>query len=131
MTLGDDQEEFQDPQEPGAAENIPMADANTQALIAALTDGIMQLQNAITTAITNATAAPPAAPFLQTPLQANIDNTIDFTSKDSCRYHEMATKSLFLDGEKFDVEPAKFQKFMNLLFTHLHDLVCFTLIRIA
>ena len=39
MTLGDDPEDFQDPQEQ-AAENIPMADTNTQALIAALTDGI-------------------------------------------------------------------------------------------
>ena len=102
-----------------------MADVNTQALIAALTDGIMQLQNAITMAITNATAAPPAGPFLQTPLQANIDNTIDFTYRDGHRYHEMATKSLFPDGEKFNVELAKFQTFMNLLFTHLHDLGMF------
>ena len=37
----------------------------------------------------------------------------------------MATKSLFLDGEKCDVQPAKFQTFMNLLFTHLHDLGMF------
>ena len=36
----------------------------------------MQLQNAITMAITNTTAAPPAEPFLQTPLQANVDNTM-------------------------------------------------------
>ena len=79
----------------------------------------MQLQNAITMAITNTTAAPPAEPFLQTPLQANVDNTINFTSKDSRRYHEMATKSLFPDGEKFDVELTKFQTFMNLLFTCL------------
>ena len=64
MTLSNDPEEFHDPQEQGAAENIPMADTNTQALIAALTDGITQLQNAITMAITNATAAPLAGPFL-------------------------------------------------------------------
>ena len=76
MTLSDDPEEFfQDPQE-------PMADANTQAIIDAVTTGITQLQNAITTAISNATAAPPTGPFLQTPLQANVDNTIDFASKD-------------------------------------------------
>ena len=56
MTVGNDPEEFHDPQEQGAAENITMADANTQALIAALTDGIKQLQNTITMAITNATA---------------------------------------------------------------------------
>ena len=41
-----------------------MADANTQAIIDAVTTGIMQLQNAITTAITNTTAAPLAGPFL-------------------------------------------------------------------
>ena len=53
-----------------------MADANTHALIAALTDGITQLQNAIAMAITNATAAPPAGPFQRTPLQANMNSTI-------------------------------------------------------
>ena len=37
----------------------------------------------------------------------------------------MATKSLVPDGEKFDVEPAKFQAFMNLLFTRLRDLGMF------
>ena len=100
MTLSDDPEKFfQDPQE-------LMADANTQAIIDAVTTGITQLQNAITTAITNATAAPPAGPFLRTPLQANVDNTIDFASKEGRRYHEMATKSLFPDGEKFDAEPS-------------------------
>ena len=58
MTLSNDPEEsFQDPQE-------NMADANTQALLDAVTTSIMQLQNAITTAITNATAPPPAGPFL-------------------------------------------------------------------
>ena len=119
MTLSNDPEAFfQDPQE-------NMADANTQAIIDAVTTGITQLQNAITTAITNATAVPPAGPFLQTPLQAKVNDTIDFASKEGHRYHEMATKSLFPDGEKFDVEPAKFQIFMNLLFTHLRDLGMF------
>ena len=104
MTLNNDPEEFfQDPQE-------PMADANTQVIIDAVTTGIMQLQNAITMAITNATVAPPAGPFLCTPLQANMDNTIDFASK---------------EGHKFDVKPSKVQIFMNLLFTHLHDLGMF------
>ena len=60
MTLSNDPEEFfQDPQE-------NKADANTQAIIDALTTGITQLQNAITTAITNATAPPPTGPFLRT-----------------------------------------------------------------
>ena len=119
MTLSNDREEsFRDPQE-------NMADANTQAIIDAVTTGITQLQNAITTAITNATAPPPAGPFLQTPLQARVNDTIDFASKEGRRYHEMATKSLFPDGEKFDVEPAKFQTFMNLLFTRLRDLGMF------
>ena len=119
MTVSNDPEEsFQDPQE-------NMADANTQAIIDAVTTGITQLQNAITTAITNATAPPPAGPFLRTPLQAKVNDTINFTSKEGRRYHEMATKSLFPDGEKFDVEPAKFQTFMNLLFTRLHDLGMF------
>ena len=119
MTLSNDPEEsFQDPQE-------NMADANTQAIIDAVTTGIMQLQNAITTAITNATAPPPAGPFLRTPLQARVNDTIDFASKEGRRYHEMATKSLFPDGEKFDVEPAKFQTFMNLLFTRLRNLGMF------
>ena len=58
MTLSDDPEEFfQDPQE-------PTADANTQAIFDAVTTGITQLQNAITTSLTNATAVPPAGPFL-------------------------------------------------------------------
>ena len=117
--MNDNPEEFfQDPQE-------PMADMNTQVMIDAVTTGITQLQNAITMAITNATAAPPAGPFLHTPLQVNMDNPIDFASKEGHRYHEMVTKSLFPDGEKFDVEPSKFQIFMNFLFTHLHDLGMF------
>ena len=75
MTLSNDPvESFQDPQE-------NMADANTQAIIDAVTTGITQLQNAITTVITNATAPPPAGPFLQTPLQARVNDTIDFASK--------------------------------------------------
>ena len=124
MTLSYDPEEtFQDPQDP----QDNMADPNTQAIIDAVTNGIMQLQNAITMAITNATAPPPAGPFLRTPLQAKVNDTIDFNSKEGRRYHEMATKSLFPDGEKFDVEPAKFQTFMNLLFTRLRDLGMFQL----
>ena len=119
MTLTNDHEEFfQDPQE-------TMADANTQAIINAVMTGISQLQNAITTAITNATAAPLAGPFLRTPLQAKVNDTIDFSSKEGHRYHEMATKSLFPAGVKFDVEPAKFQIFKNLLFTRLHNLGMF------
>ena len=75
MTLSNDPvESFQDPQE-------NMADANTQAIIDAVTTGITELQNAITTAITNATALPPAGPFLRTPLQARVNDTIDFASK--------------------------------------------------
>ena len=124
MTLSSDPEEtFQDPQDP----QDNMADQNTQAIIDAVTNGITQLQNAITTEITNATAPPPAGPFLRTPLQVKMNDTIDFNSKEGRRYHEMATKSLFLDGEKFDVEPAKFQTFMNLLYTHLRDLGMFQL----
>ena len=61
MTLSNDPEEvFQDPQDP----QDNMADPNTQAIIDAVTNGITQLQNAITTAITNATAPPPTGPFL-------------------------------------------------------------------
>ena len=119
MTLSDDHKEFfQDPQE-------NMADANTQAIIDDVMTGITQLQNAITTAITNATAPPLAGPFLWTPLQARVNDTIDFASREGRRYHEMAMKSLFPDGEKFDVEPAKFQIFMNLLFTRLCNLGMF------
>ena len=124
MTLSNDPEEmFQDPQDP----QDNMADQNTQAIIDPVTNGITQLQNAITMAITNATALPPAGPFLRTPLQAKVNDTIDFNSKVGRWYHEMATKSLFPDGEKFDVEPAKFQTFMNLLFTRLCDLGMFQL----
>ena len=57
--------------------------------------------------------------------EPRVNDTIDFVSKEGRRYHEMATKSLFPDGEKFDVEPAKFQTFMNLLFTRLRDLGMF------
>ena len=61
MTVSNDSEEmFQDPQDP----QDNMVDQNTQAIIDAGTNGITQLQNAITTAITNATAPPPAGPFL-------------------------------------------------------------------
>ena len=124
MTLSNDPEEmFQDPQDP----QDNMADQNTQAIIDLVTNGITQLQNAITMAITNTTAPPPAGPFLRTPLQAKVNDTIDFNSKEGRWYHEMATKSLFPDGEKFDVEPAKFQTFMNLLFTRLRDLGMFQL----
>ena len=75
MTLSNDPEEFfQDPQE-------PMADANTQAIIDAVTTGIMQLQNAITMVITNAMTAPPAGPFLRTPLQAKVNDTMTLPRK--------------------------------------------------
>ena len=124
MTVSNEPEEtFQDPQDP----QDNMADQNTQAIIDAVTNGITQLQNAITTAITNASAPPPPGPFLRTPLQAKVNDTIDFNSKEGRQYHETATKSLFPDGEKFDVEPSKFQTFMNLLLTRLRDLGMFQL----
>ena len=82
MTLSNDPEEtFHDPQDP----QDNMADQNTQAIIDAITNGITQLQNAITTAITNATAPPPAGPFLRTPLQAKVNDTIDFNTKEGRR----------------------------------------------
>jgi hypothetical protein len=127
-----------------------MADANTQALIAALQNAVVALtqtttnaQVAVTNAIdgvvnnlpaalAGAINAPPAAgPFLRTPLSAGIANALDLNHKNGRKYYEKATESLFPTGEGFDVEPAKFQTLVNVLTIRAKDLGFFELGQIA
>ena len=63
--------------------------------------------------------------FSCSPLQAHQGNILDYTSRDICKYYELATKPLFPDAERFQVEPDKFQTFINLLFQRLMDLGMF------
>lgn len=101
------------------------------AVIGAIQEGLTQLQTSITTAIAEAARTiqnpPILAPalFIRFRLQANQARVLDLSTKDNKKYYEIAMRSLFLDKEKFDVEPAKFQTFMNLLFQQLKDLGMF------
>ena len=63
--------------------------------------------------------------FSSSPLQAHQGNILDYTSRDIHKYYELATKPLFPDAERFQVELDKFQTFINLLFQQLMDLGMF------
>ena len=97
------------------------AGADAQALVQALNNASVAIQNAIAQAAAGP-GAPAAGPFLRTPLRAGIANTLDFSTKEGRKYYEQATRSLFSTDEKFDVEPGRFQLFVNLLHTRARDL---------
>ena len=64
--------------------------------------------------------------FIQTSLQTNLAMSLDLNTKDGCQHYQMVTNSLFNESEQFDVEPEKFQMFINfalpMLEQHeLHD----------
>lgn len=89
-----------------------------------------QIGQAVAQAVQAATAALPAlapaeAPdqeFLRTPLAKHSDGVIRFDSKAGSKYYEQATQSLFSTNERFDVEPNRFQMFINLLHNRAKDL---------
>ena len=97
------------------------AGADAQALVQALNNASTAIQNAIAQAAAGP-GAPVAGPFLRTPLRSGIANTLDFGTKEGRKYYEQATRSLFSTDEKFDVEPGRFQLFVNLLHTRARDL---------
>ena len=106
------------------------------AIVGALGAATQAIQQAIANAAANAAAAAVAAggagggapggggpgPFLRTPLRAGIGQQLDFSTKQGRKYCEQATRSLFSTDEKFDVEPSRFQLFINLLNTRTRDL---------
>ena len=93
-----------------------MADGN--GMIDAINNGVTQITAAIAQAANNVQQPQQvqAGQFSCSPLQAYQGNILDYTSRDICKYYELATKPLFPDTEKFQVEPDKFQTFINLLF---------------
>ena len=110
--------------------------AEAAAIVGALGAATQAIQQAIANAAANAAAAAVAAggagggapggggpgPFLRTPLRAGIGQQLDFSTKQGRKYYEQATRSLFSTDEKFDVEPSRFQLFINLLNTRARDL---------
>ena len=102
-----------------------MADSNK--VIDAINQGIAQITATIAQAANNIQQPQPvqAGTFSHSPLQAHQGNVLDYTSRDIRKYYELATKPLFPDAEKFQVEPDKFQTFINLLFQQLMDLGMF------
>ena len=93
-----------------------MADNN--GVIDAINHGIAQITSAIAQAANNVQQPQQvqAGQFSRYPLQAHQGNILDYTSRDIRKYYELATKPLFPDAERFQVEPDKFQTFINLLF---------------
>ena len=61
-------------------------------------------------------------PFLRTPLRAKTDEILDLSTKEGAKYYERATKSLYDNGPKFDVEPTQFWTFIDLLNARVRDL---------
>ena len=102
-----------------------MADNNE--VIDAINQGIAQITATIAQAANNIQQPQQvqAGTFSHSPLQARQGNVLDYTSRDIRKYYELATKPLFPDAEKFQVEPDKFQTFINLLFQQLMDLGMF------
>ena len=101
--------------------------ANNNEVIDAINQGIAQITAAIAQAANNIQQPQQvqAGIFSRSPLQAHQGNVLDYTSRDIRKYYELATKPLFPDAEKFQVEPDKFQTFINLLFQRLMDLGMF------
>ena len=102
-----------------------MADNN--GVIDAINHGIAQITAAIAQAANNIQQPQQVhvGQFSRSPLQAHQGTILDYTSRDIRKYYELATKPLFPDAEKFQVEPEKFQTFINLLFQRLMDLGMF------
>ena len=119
-------EEEEQVEEPEHEPEIPvMADDN--GVIDALNHGVAQITAATAQAANNIQQPQQvqAGTFSHSPLQAHQGNVLDYTSRDIHKYYELATKPLFPDTEEFQVEPDKFQTFINLLFQRLMDLGMF------
>ena len=82
-----------------------MADNND--VIDAINHGIAQITAAIAQAANNIQQPHQVqvGQFSRSPLQAHQGNVLDYTSRDIRKYYELATKPLFPDTEKFQVEP--------------------------
>ena len=96
-------------EEPEHEPEIPvMADDN--GVIDAINHGVVQITAAIAQAAKNIQQPQQvqAGAFSRSPLQAHRANVLDYTSRDIRKYYELATKPLFPDTEKFQVEPDKF-----------------------
>ena len=76
---------------------------------------IQGLPAALGPLINPAVPAAAAPPFHRSPLGVGAANVIDMTSKEGIKQYRQATKSLFPEGQSFDVEPDMFQTFMALL----------------
>lgn len=62
------------------------------------------------------------AAFLRTPLRSKTSEVLDLTTKEGTKYYERATKSLYDNGPKFDVDSANFFTFIELLNERVRDL---------
>ena len=116
LDLAPDKEEEQVEELEHEPEIPIMADNN--GVIDAINHGIAQITAAIAQAANNIQQPQQVqvGQFSCSPLQAHQGNILDYTSRDIRRYYELATKPLFPDAERFQVEPDKFQTFINLLF---------------
>lgn len=57
----------------------------------------------------------PVVPFIRSPLASQVGTVMDLNSKEGRKQYKDATVSLFPATEKFDIEPNKFQTFIDLL----------------
>ena len=69
-----------------------------------VTAALGALPVAIGQAFHNPNPVPSVGTFVRTPLCANINTLLDFSSKSSCKYYEQAMKLLFGSEPKFNVE---------------------------
>ena len=113
-------------EEPEHEPEIPVI-ADDNGVIDAINHGVAQITAAIEEAANNIQQSQQvqAGTFSRSPLQAHQGNVLDYTTREICKYYELATKPLFPDTKKFQVKPDKFQTFINLLFQWLMDLGMF------
>ena len=76
----------------------------------------------------NVAVAPTNPTFHRSPLAAVMEQSgyLDYSSKSIKKFYEQATRPLLGRDEKFDVEPEKFQAFMEKLEGRAKDLGCLT-----
>ena len=106
---------------------IPVMADDDGGVIDAINHGIAQITAAIAQVANNIQQPQhvQAGTFSRSPLQAHQGYVLDYTSRDIRKSYELATKPLFPDTEKFQVEPDKIQTYINLLFQWLMDLGMF------
>lgn len=120
----------QGPQQPAQQDVLnALAQAATQ-----MAQVMAQMQQVQQQAAAQAPPAPiPQGLFHRSPLSAvpSAGGYLDYTSKTTRKFYEQATKPLFGSSEKFEVEPEKFQTFMERLTGRCKDMGCLAVDRIG